>query len=129
MFLLYRFPYFPACLLNLYILSAWMHFSKQLWHNFHFDPLLSFTFWWSCSCSGSKQLKECKLNADSIPLHIPRTHLCLFERAADFLHERSVVSPLHSELFVFKTEAAAAGLAFPVHCAVCETVNVHFIAV
>lgn len=49
---------------------------------------------------------------------IPPAHLCLLEEVADFLHERSVVSPLDGELFLLEAEAAAAGLALPVHAAV-----------
>lgn len=50
------------------------------------------------------------------------SHLSLLEVVADFRHERSIVSSLHSELFVFKAEAATARLAFPIHRTVCEDV-------
>lgn len=78
---------------------------------------INFIFGRFSFCCGSKQLKQQKWTN----LHCnPFSHLCLFEVIRDFLHEGSIVSPLHSELFVFKVEGAAAWLAFPLHGAVCE---------
>jgi len=54
---------------------------------------------------------------------IPASHLCFLEVKGDLLHERSIVSSLHSEFFVFKVEAAAACLTFSLHCAVWKAEN------
>lgn len=57
----------------------------------------------------SSLLPEVWVNRQSV------THLCLSEETADSLHERSVVSSLYTELFVFETETPAARLAFSLH--------------
>lgn len=48
------------------------------------------------------------------------SHLRLLEVITDFLHQRRIVSPLHSEFFVFKDGSATARVTFTFHCTVCK---------